>query len=55
MSKRDLNRPDTLDTNSNQPRPRRPYAAPAIEEERTLEVVTLGTQGPKPQNPGMGC
>ena len=36
-------------------RPRKPYVAPAIESEKVLEVVTLGTAGGPPKNPGHGC
>ena len=34
-------------------RPRRPYAPPAIEQDETLETVTLGTKPAK--TPGHGC
>ncbi len=40
---------------SEEPRPRRPYTPPAIEQVRTQEIVTLGTGGPKPKNPAFGC
>jgi hypothetical protein len=35
--------------------PRKRYEPPAIEQHAMMEVVTLGTQGPKPKNPGTGC
>ena len=44
-----VDRPETQAEHS----PRRPYAPPAIEQEATLETVTLGTKPAK--NPGHGC